>query len=246
MASQDEFAFLEDYVLFGILVANQLCTPGDAAGLARLQQTKPATRELRYVLGADPRMVARIGDALQRNMRPKEREGFRSVLPRLPEVLENARRLAAEGASTTALGLNKDSVEQLAASLGPLVDELRDKRVELGNRERQLEAWADAAVLFLETVEALETNSDFEESRRSAARSLRKQFTRTFGALGFSLLIPERGERFDETQHMIESVAPDEMELPSASVVRCAQWGYRLPSGRLLKAKVVITAERKP
>jgi hypothetical protein len=245
MASENEFAYLEDYVLFGYLVANELCDPSDGPGLARLQRSTSGTKELRHVLGADPKKVAGIGDALQSNMQIKDREGLRGVFPRLPEMLETSRGLASPTGTSCILPIAPATQNQPEVSLAPLIEELRDKRVELGNRERRLEAWADAAVLFMETVESLETNKEIDETRRIAAGSLRKQFGRIFAGLGFVILIPQRGEPFDEKQHIVERIDETERELPPSAVAHCTQWGYHLPSGRILKAKVIITLERK-
>jgi hypothetical protein len=238
MATEDKFAFPEDEILFSYLVANQLCFPADRVGLLRLQGSEPVTRALRYVLGVDLKRATGVGDVLQSQIGPKISEQLCSTFPRLSEALETSRSLIAQDTPA------KDSMPR-EMSLEPLIEELRDKRVEMGNRERQLEAWADAAVLFLETVEALETNPDFDEVRRDTAGSLRKQFMRTFGRLGFVLLLPDRGDLFDESQHMVDSVDENEKDLAPSSVVRCVQWGYRLPNGQVLKAKVIITEDRR-
>lgn len=252
MSQKEGFEYPEDYYLFGILVANGMCAFEDAEHLVRLQRSiTSSSRRLHQVIGGPGREVDKVGRALRSNVTPSTREGLQKQFPLLPKVLEMARELAApvQASSMPVNGQLPVSMEEflqpLIQELRPLVEELRDKRVELGNMGRKLDYWGEAAIQFLGSVESLEKNPDLDETWRSAAISLRKQFSRTFAPLGFILIAPERGEPLDETQHMVEDVDQTFQDLPPSVVIECTEWGYRLSGDRIIQAKVIATPERK-
>lgn len=233
------FAYLEDNVLFGYLVANEICDHGDAAGLARLQREHDPPQELRLLLGADPTNgdAKQIGEALRSNITTRNREALRTMLRALPDRLRESRSCDAG---------NTIPHQESVFDVSPLLDELREKRVELGNRERSIGEWASAAVQYLEMLEALIANENLNQDVRSIAERVAKQFARTVEPLGLQVIEPQEGDLFIEGQHIADD---GEVACPKGVtpiIARCNRWGYRLPDGTLIKPHVTITQGEEP
>lgn len=242
MPAEEEFSFPQDYEFFGIMVGNKFCTAADLGAFARWQRAQPATRLLVRLLAPDVQVADMWEDFLQSSSSSKARKQIRSNFPGIDAAVEEIR--AKFGTPENKRQPQKTAFhagEELENKLRPLIEELRDKRMALGERDRVVESWAESAIQFLEAVEAAESNPDLAAPHREAAARFRKHFERTHASLGFIVVAPAPGDPFDDRQHIFAESENGPPGTPPGTITRCLQWGYCVGGGRLVKARVAVT-----
>lgn len=180
-------SYPEDYFLFSLLVANELCDVSDLWALAALQSKHKC--ELKKLIAEPSKFGSRLNDELKSTVNKKSKKKIAESYPRLKGAILDGRELLGREGSVEGGGENCTEKNQPIGidTLSPLIEELRDKRVQIGELNKNLHEWENSAIMFLEVIEALESNTEINDTWRKAGESIRKQFLRIFNGLGLNI-----------------------------------------------------------
>jgi hypothetical protein len=139
------------------------------------------------------------------------------------------------GSSTDKSLINEDAWR-------PLIEELRDKRIEVIQLKSEVKDWETTAISFIQGLERLQSMDEISTEYKRAVNLVLKNGLRAFAARGFILIRPERGEKFDDEVHAFDGFERDE-DLTINTIIKCTRWGFRGNSIGIVKAGVVLTKE---
>lgn len=147
--------------------------------------------------------------------------------------------------STKQLEENLDRFEKIALAQKRLEEEIINSRQAAGQAAKQVEAWEQAAIEYLQVLERILSFPDIDDSLRKTTEKQVKDFVGLTGNLGFHLIRPEMDSILNENECIVDDVEPSS-EVEADRVIRCTSWGFRLSSRPPIKAKVILASTEKP
>lgn len=173
-----------------------------------------------------------------------------NAIETLPGTLEEIRKLGREYyRNTSAIQDNSSAVKQLNEDLinrflKPLEELLFEQRQESMVVRAELSAWQNAVVRYFEYLERSIYIEGIDEIRQELYIKAAKDLSRELKPLGFEIIQPKPGERFDENIHDCKGTV--ESDLPLDYIVSVESIGFCIGGNCIKAAPVFISRSQVP